>query len=129
MRKPTSIDGSCINVGAPCDDGDATTFDDIYTDCSLPDFGCVGTPGPPTTPEGPILYRAAFHTSGAAIRISMAPWTAQQLRVRSEWTLVAPAAATDAMWTEAFQSDTVLAVRDTDGLVTWTSQGSRRARR
>lgn len=111
-------DGSCINVGAPCNDGDATTFDDIYTDCSLPDFGCVGTPGPPTTPEGPILYRAAFHTSGLQYGYD---GTNDSAAGESEWS-VAPAAATDAMWTEVFQNDTVLAVRDTDGLVTWISR-------
>ena len=35
---------------------------------------------------------------------------------------VDPAATTEAMWTEVFQNDTVMAVRNTDGLVTWTSR-------
>ena len=39
-------DGSCIFEGDPCDDGDATTFNDIVTDCSDADFGCIGTPIP-----------------------------------------------------------------------------------
>jgi len=37
-------DGSCIFEGDPCDDGDAMTFDDVFTDCSLPGYGCAGTP-------------------------------------------------------------------------------------
>ena len=37
-------DGSCVFVGDACDDGDAMTFDDVYTDCSLPGYGCEGTP-------------------------------------------------------------------------------------
>ena len=42
----TVSDGSCIFEGDPCDDGDATTFNDIVTDCSDVDFGCMGTPIP-----------------------------------------------------------------------------------
>lgn len=37
-------DGSCVFEGDPCDDGDAMTFNDMYTDCSGPDYGCLGTP-------------------------------------------------------------------------------------
>jgi len=40
-------DGSCLFEGDPCDDGDATTFNDNYTDCSAPGFGCAGTPSEP----------------------------------------------------------------------------------
>ena len=40
----TVDDGSCIVVGMSCDDGDAGTFDDVYTDCGLADYGCAGTP-------------------------------------------------------------------------------------
>ena len=42
----TQNDGSCVFEGDPCDDGDATTFNDALTDCSDVDFGCVGTPIP-----------------------------------------------------------------------------------
>jgi len=42
----TVSDGSCIFEGDPCDDGDATTFNDIVTDCSDENFGCMGTPVP-----------------------------------------------------------------------------------
>ena len=34
-------DGSCFSVGDVCDDGDATTTNDVYTDCAT----CTGTPG------------------------------------------------------------------------------------
>ena len=37
-------DGSCLFEGDPCDDGDVTTYDDIYTACSAPNYGCEGTP-------------------------------------------------------------------------------------
>ena len=37
-------DGSCFFLGDPCDDGDVSTYDDIITDCSAPDYGCQGTP-------------------------------------------------------------------------------------
>ena len=40
----TIDDGSCIVVGMTCDDGDAGTFDDVYTNCGLPNYGCAGTP-------------------------------------------------------------------------------------
>lgn len=40
----TLSDGSCVFLGDPCDDGDATTFNDAYTDCGAPDYGCAGTP-------------------------------------------------------------------------------------
>ena len=40
----TVNDGSCIFEGDPCDDGDATTFNDFYTDCGAPGYGCMGTP-------------------------------------------------------------------------------------
>jgi len=40
----TVNDGSCIFEGDPCDDGDATTFNDFYTDCDAPGYGCTGTP-------------------------------------------------------------------------------------
>ncbi len=43
----SSDDGSCILLGTPCDDGDALTFGDVYTDCSAPNFGCQGS-GPTT---------------------------------------------------------------------------------
>jgi len=39
-------DGSCVFEGDPCDDGDATTFNDVVSDCSDEDFGCIGTPTP-----------------------------------------------------------------------------------
>lgn len=35
-------DGSCIFEGDPCNDGDATTFNDFYTDCDAPNYGCAG---------------------------------------------------------------------------------------
>ena len=38
----TENDGSCIFEGDPCDDGDATTFNDFYTDCDAPNYGCAG---------------------------------------------------------------------------------------
>ena len=37
-------DGTCLFAGDPCDDGDATTYDDIYTDCDALGYGCEGTP-------------------------------------------------------------------------------------
>ena len=37
-------DGICVFVGDACNDGNAMTFDDVYTDCSLPGYGCEGTP-------------------------------------------------------------------------------------
>ena len=116
----TLDDGSCLVVGSPCDDGDATTFNDVYTDCGLPGFGCAGTPAPPATPDGPILYRAAFQFNG--LQYGFDGTTDGSLTAgETEWTLN-PTATTDAMWTELFQNDTVMAVRDTDGLVTWTSR-------
>lgn len=40
----TMNDGNCLFLGAPCNDGDATTFDDVYTDCGAPNYGCEGEP-------------------------------------------------------------------------------------
>ncbi len=42
----TEDDGSCFNIGDACDDGDATTTNDVYTDCmtcagTLPTIGCT----------------------------------------------------------------------------------------
>ena len=39
----TEDDMSCVSVGDACDDGNASTFDDVYTDCALADYGCQGT--------------------------------------------------------------------------------------
>ena len=39
---PPPNDGSCIFEGDPCNDGDATTFNDFYTDCDAPNYGCAG---------------------------------------------------------------------------------------
>ena len=113
-------DGSCILLGAACDDGDANTLGDVYTNCEAPDYGCAGAAGPPTTPEGPILYRAAFHTTGLSYGfdgdndVSIAAG-------ETEWFLM-PSPGTEAMWTETFLNDTVMAVRNTEGLVTWSSR-------
>ncbi len=42
----TEDDGSCFNIGDSCDDMDATTTNDVYTDCmtcagTLPETGCT----------------------------------------------------------------------------------------
>ena len=116
----TVNNGSCVLVGDGCDDGDATTLGDVYTDCGLPDYGCAGTPAPPTTPEGPILYRASFHTTGLQYGFDGVVDGAVAAG-ETEWSLD-PAATTEAMWTEVYQNDTVMAVRNSDDLVTWTSR-------
>ncbi len=116
----TLNDGSCILIGGECNDGDATTFDDVYTDCGLVNYGCSGTPAPPTTPEGPILYRASFHTEGVGYGYDGVVDNAA-VAGETEWFL-SPASGTTAMWTEVFQNDTAMTVRDTDGLVTWISR-------
>ena len=116
----TLNDGSCIFLGTPCDDGDATTFNDVLTDCGAPDYGCMGDPAPPTTPDGPILYRAAFHTEG--LWYGYAQGVDQSAAAgETEWFL-SPQANTDAMWTEVYLNDTTMSVYDADGLVTWTSR-------
>ena len=120
QSEATLNDGSCVFLGDPCDDGDATTLGDAYGDCGLPDYGCAGVPGPPTTPEGPILYRASFHTNGLQYGYDGALDGAAAAG-EQEWTLD-PGPSTESMWTEAFQNDTVMAVRNTNGLVTWMSR-------
>lgn len=108
----TTDDGSCIVIGAPCDDGDALTLGDVYTDCAAPGFGCQGN-GPETIWEEkfwdyPTLgygYNGNTNTANA----------------ETEWSITY-GGATDYFYTSTLAGDTAFAGTDLDFECTWTSR-------
>ena len=109
----TQNDGSCAFLGAACDDGNAGTFNDVYTNCSAPDFGCLG--------EGVsgILYAERFDDEpfigyGYDGNINNAA-------NEPEWSITF-GSSTDYFFTQTISGDTVMAARDTDAEVTWLSR-------
>ena len=108
----TSDDGSCVLLGAPCDDGDALTLGDVYTDCAAPGFGCQGS-GPTTIWEEtfgnyPTLsYGYNGNTNTAASE--------------TEWSITF-GSATDYFFTQVLNGDTVFAGKDLDFDCTWTTR-------
>ena len=109
----TSDDGSCVIVGAPCDDGDALTLGDVYTDCAAPGFGCQGS-GPMTIWEETfgnypsLSYGYNGNTNTAASE--------------TEWSITF-GSATDYFFTQVQNGDTVFAGKDLDFDCTWTTRG------
>ena len=107
----TDEDGSCVFLGDACDDGNALTLGDVYTNCALPNFGCQGV-GPEviwkeTFGDEPVLgYGYDGNTNNAA--------------AETEWSL------TFGGTTDYFQTilsgDTVMQGRDTDFECTWTTR-------
>ena len=107
----TDDDGSCVFVGDACDDGNALTLGDVYTNCALPNFGCQGV-GPEiiwkeTFGDEPVLDYGWTGSSNTAAQ-------------ETEWSIVY-GSATD--WFKTVLSgDTIFEGRDTDFDCVWTSQ-------
>ena len=108
----TSDDGSCVLLGAACDDGDALTLGDVYTDCAAPNFGCQGS-GPTTIWEETfggypsLSYGYNGNTNTAA--------------AETEWSITF-GGATDYFYTALLNGDTAFAGKDLDFDCTWISR-------
>ncbi len=107
----TDSDNSCVFVGDACDDGNALTLGDVYTNCDLPNFGCQGV-GPEiiwkeTFGDEPVLDYGWTGSSNTAAQ-------------ETEWSIVY-GSATD--WFKTVLSgDTIFEGRDTDFNCVWTSR-------
>ncbi len=108
----SSDDGSCILLGTPCDDGDALTFGDVYTDCSAPNFGCQGS-GPTTIWEETF---GGFASLGYGYNGS-----SNSAASETEWSITV-GGATDYFYTSTLNGDTAFAGKDLDFDCTWTSR-------
>ncbi len=108
----TADDGSCILLGAPCDDGDAFTLGDVYTDCAAPNFGCQGS-GPQTIWEETF---GGFTNLGYGYNGS-----ANTANGETEWDITF-GGATDYFYTSVLNGDTVFSGKDLDFECTWTSR-------
>ena len=108
----TADDGTCVLLGASCDDGDALTLGDVYTDCAAPGFGCQGS-GPATIWEEtfggyPALsYGYNGNTNTAA--------------AETEWSITY-GGATDYFYTTLLNGDSAFAGKDLDFDCTWISR-------
>ena len=108
----TADDGSCILLGSPCDDGDALTLGDVYTDCAAPNFGCQGS-GPTTIWEETF---GGFASLGYGYN-----GTVNNAGAEPEWDITF-GGATDYFYTSTLNGDTVFAGKDLDFECTWTSR-------
>lgn len=108
----TEDDGSCIVLGSPCDDGDALTLGDVYTDCAAPNFGCQGS-GPTTIWEETF---GGFNTPGYGYNGS-----SNSAAGETEWSITF-GGATDYFYTSSLSGDTAFAGKDLDFDCTWTSR-------
>ena len=107
----TQDDGSCINLGEACDDGNALTFNDIYTNCGEPNFGCQGTgPG--------ILFSENFQDDPLGYGWNGSTNTAA---AETEWSITF-GNQTDYFYTTNNGSTNVFTVRDGDFDCTWLSR-------
>ena len=107
----TDEDGSCVFVGDACDDGNALTLGDVYTNCALPNFGCQGV-GPEviwkeTFGDEPVLNYGWTGSTNNAIN-------------EPEWSITY-GSTTDWFMT-VLSGDTIFEGRDTDANCTWTSR-------
>jgi hypothetical protein len=108
----TDDDGSCLFVGDACDDGNALTLGDVYTNCALPNFGCQGV-----GPE--VIWKETFEDYGADYG-----WTQNQSNTASgetEWS-IQYGGNTDWFKTVLSGSDLIFEGRDTDFECVWTSR-------
>ena len=108
----TADDGSCILLGSPCDDGDALTLGDVYTDCAAPNFGCQGS-GPTTIWEETF---GGFASLGYGYN-----GTVNNAGAEPEWDITF-GGATDYFYTSTLNGDTVFAGKDLDFECTWTTR-------
>ena len=108
----TTDDGSCILLGAPCDDGDALTLGDVYTDCAAANYGCQGQ-GPQTLWEETFddFTSLSYGYNGNTNTAANEP----------EWSITY-GGATDHFYTLNFNGDTMFAGKDLDFDCTWTSR-------
>ena len=107
----TDNDNSCVFVGDACDDGNALTLGDVYTNCDLPNFGCQGV-GPEiiwkeTFGDEPVLNYGWTGSTNTAIQ-------------ETEWSITY-GGATDWFMT-VLSGDTIFEGRDTDFDCVWTSR-------
>ncbi len=108
----TADDGSCVVIGGACDDGDALTLGDVYTNCSAPNFGCQGT-GPSTIWEETF---GGFSNLGYGYNGNINSAAAE-----TEWN-INYGGATDYFYTSTLNGDTAFAGKDLDFDCTWTSR-------
>ena len=98
-------------MGDACDDGNALTLGDVYTNCDLPNFGCQGV-GPEiiwkeTFGDEPVLNYGWTGSTNTAIQ-------------ETEWSITY-GGATDWFMT-VLSGDTIFEGRDTDFDCVWTSR-------
>ncbi len=107
----TDDDGSCIFVGDACNDGNALTLGDVYTNCALPNFGCQGV-----GPE--VIWKETFGDEPALNY----GWTGSSntAALETEWSIQF-GGATDWFMT-VLSGDTIFEGRDTDADCIWTSR-------
>ena len=107
----TDNDGSCIFLGDACDDGNALTLGDVYTNCALPNFGCQGV-GPQ------IIWKETFGDEPSLnYGWNGSTNTAAQ---ETEWS-IQYGGNTDWFYT-VNSADTIFQGRDTDADCIWTSR-------
>ncbi|MDA8695997.1 M43 family zinc metalloprotease, partial [Flavobacteriales bacterium] len=109
----TDNDGSCVFVGDACNDGNAQTLGDVYTNCALPNFGCQGV-----GPE--IIWKETF---GDEPSINYG-WNGSSNTAanETEWSITF-GSTTDYFYTLlANDGDTLFRGRDTDVNCTWTTR-------
>ena len=107
----TDDDGSCIFLGDACDDGNALTLGDVYTNCALANFGCQGV-----GPE--VIYEETFQDLGADYG-----WTGNTNTAinETEWSIQV-GGATDWFKTVSSNGDLIFEGRDTDFDCVWTTR-------
>jgi len=109
----TDDDGSCVFVGDACNDGNAQTLGDVYTNCALPNFGCQGV-GPT------VIWKETF---GDEPSLNYG-WNGSTNTAANEleWSITY-GATTDYFYTLlANDGDTLFRGRDTDTDCTWISR-------
>ncbi|MBL6646048.1 MAG: zinc metalloprotease, partial [Flavobacteriales bacterium] len=108
----TDDDGSCVFLGQSCDDGNALTLGDIYTNCDLPNFGCQGV-----GPE--VIWKETF---GDEPTLDYG-WTGSSNTAsqEAEWS-IQYGTNTDWFKTVLLSGDTIFEGRDTDADCIWTSR-------
>ena len=107
----TDDDGSCIFLGDACDDGNALTLGDVYTNCALANFGCQGV-----GPE--VIYEETFQDLGADYGWTGTTNTAIN---ETEWSIQV-GGATDWFKTVSSNGDLIFEGRDTDFDCVWTTR-------
>lgn len=108
----TEDDGSCVQLGAACDDGSDLTFGDVYTNCDAPNFGCQGS-GPETIWEERF---GGFSSLGYGYNGSN-----NSAASETEWSITF-GSATDYFYTGTLNGDTAFVGKDLDFDCTWTTR-------